>query len=212
MKKLSLKGLADYMTASPTRQRSILHGYKYPAEDESRAKILYYREARDRIAAYHASQHNPDWLLAQAHSLAIVAGHSAGRRRSRLQHNARGIQQYARHFGGRQFEVLDDFSHDLQFGDVFISVYPDLHVRERGAEKIIKLEFSAIEPSAEMIQILCQCMLEAASGARMPVRPSDVLLLDVPRGASHRGARIRARMTRDIQATCQNISSIWDAI
>lgn len=62
IKKLSLKGLADFMTASPSRQRKILRAYKYPSEDEARAKILYYREARDRIAAFHVSPHDVSWL------------------------------------------------------------------------------------------------------------------------------------------------------
>ena len=40
MKKISLKGLADFMTASAFRQRKIVREYRYPSEGESRAKIL----------------------------------------------------------------------------------------------------------------------------------------------------------------------------
>jgi hypothetical protein len=60
IKRLSIKGLADFMTASASRQRSLLRAYKYPKEDESRAKILYYREARDRVAVYRQSRPPPE--------------------------------------------------------------------------------------------------------------------------------------------------------
>ena len=45
MKQISMKGLADYVVARPAKQHTILRGFKYPKEDESRAKQLYYREA-----------------------------------------------------------------------------------------------------------------------------------------------------------------------
>jgi hypothetical protein len=53
MKTISMKGLADYMTASAVRQRKILREYKYPADAEAQAKILYYKEARETIAKFH---------------------------------------------------------------------------------------------------------------------------------------------------------------
>lgn len=35
-KQLSMKGLAEYMIAGPSRQRAILRQHKYPAIDEAR--------------------------------------------------------------------------------------------------------------------------------------------------------------------------------
>lgn len=213
MKKLSLKGLADYMTASATRQRSILRTYKYPDEDEARAKILYYREARERIAAYHFSgNQDPQWLVDQARNLDTLAKYSLRRRRARLEHNAYGVRQYARHFAERRFKVLAEFSRDLRFDDVFVSVYPDLHVIEDGTEKLIKLEFTKEEPSPDLVKIITQCMFEAARDAGCGIAAASVLLLDVPRAKSHRGARMGARMARNIEATCKNISAIWDSL
>ena len=63
MIKLSLSGFADYMTANPHRQRAVLRAYKYPSEDESRAKIIYYREARDAIRLYHRRPRTGQWLI-----------------------------------------------------------------------------------------------------------------------------------------------------
>lgn len=214
MPRLSIKGLADYMTSSARRQRSILRSHKYPDEDESRARILYYREARDRVAVYHQSGEDPDWLIDQADQLALLAAsfNTRSRRRMRLLHNARALRAYAESFAGRVFEVLPDLRLALEFNDVVVTVAPDLHITERGREKIIKLEFATDEPADHLIRIICQAMFEAASVAELALSSSQILLLDVPRAVEHRGARMRSRMAAEIEAACENISAIWDRL
>lgn len=212
MKQLSLKGLADFMTASATKQRSILRDHKYPSEDEARAKILYYREARDRIAAYHAGNRERQWLDEQSAEFAQLSASSSGGRRVRLSHNARALRQYAEYFSDRRYQVLRDINFELIFLDVRITVFPDLHVRVGDRELFLKLEFSTVQPEERVVKIISQCLFEAAR-ARLPELPSTaVQYLDVPRGDSYRGARLGARLRRDIESTCQNISAIWDSI
>ena len=212
MKKLSLKGLADFMTASHTRQRSILRTYKYPEQEEARAKITYYREARDRVAAFHSTKRPRSWLLAEALNIDSLAAMSIGRTSTRLSHNARALRAYAKHFASRAFDLLDDLTLTLQYDDVVVTVHPDLHVAEDGQQKLVKLEFNVDEPSDEFIRILTQAMFEAAQGGKLGLSSSSILLFDVPRGAEYRGARLGARMRREIESACGNISAIWDRI
>ena len=42
MIKLSVKGLADYMMASPAAQHTTLRDFKYPDKDEAKSRRLYY--------------------------------------------------------------------------------------------------------------------------------------------------------------------------
>lgn len=212
MKKVSLKGLADFMTASELRRRKILKQYKYPEEDESRAKILYYRDARDRIAAYHQSSHPASWLGEQVLLLAALAAGSPDRTRARLQHNARGLRAYALHFSRRRFEILPDITHHLTHGDVTVTIRPDLHIRESGKEKLVKLEFGVKNPPDRLLNIIAQCMFEAAAAAGMGLPSASVICLDVPRGQEVRGARVGSRMRAEVAAACANISSIWDSL
>lgn len=200
------------MIASERRKRSILYCYKYPHEDEAKAKILYYREARDRISIYHASGAEIDWLHNQAAELEALAKVSIGRRRIRFQHNSRALHQYAQHFGTRNFKILDDESFNLVLDDVIVSVYPDLHVVEGKFEKYIKLEFTTNQLSKDYIAIVSQALFEAINTAGRKIPASCILLLDVSQGVEYRGARMRARMRSEIIAACQNISAIWDAI
>jgi hypothetical protein len=48
MIKISLKGLAKFMTASPSAQRKVLRDYKYP-KPEGEAQASFYRDARRDI-------------------------------------------------------------------------------------------------------------------------------------------------------------------
>jgi hypothetical protein len=51
-------------------------------------------------------------------------------------------------------------------------VTPDLHVNENEIEKLIKLEFSASEPSGDLVKIVSQVMYESANKSGV-VSPRD---------------------------------------
>lgn len=211
-KKISIKGLADFMTASATRQRSVLRQFKYPQDDEAQAKIIYYREARDRLAIYHQAGHPRDWLQRQAEQLETLGSSGKGRRDTRLRHNARALRAYAARFSDKNYEMLNDLVMRLVVGDVIVTVATDLHVREDGDEKVIKLEFSVAEPSEQLVRIMCQTMFEATEVGGLGLSPSNVLLVDVERGREYKGARMRSRLRSEIQSACLNISAIWNEL
>ena len=211
MIKISLKGLAKFMTGGAAAQRKILWDFKHP-DPEGSAQARYYKEARDRIAAFHGHQHADGWLSQQAGTIASHALTSAPAAKVRLQNNARALRAYERHFGDRQFEILPDLSLELTYSGVRVSVQPDLHVRELGREKIIKLEFSKKEPNAKAVKIMAQGLFEAATKAALGLSSTDVLYLDCVRGTAHKGARVGARMGKEIEAACQNIAALWPGI
>jgi hypothetical protein len=212
MIKLSVKGLADFMTANAARQRRILREHKFPRLDEARAKIVYYREARDHIAAYHRRGHRPEWMAAKADDLLQLAAADRSVTGQRLRHNARALIHYEAHFARRGFAVQPDLRLSLQLGVVRVSVVPDLHVVEKRKEKIIKLEFGVNPPTRDSVRIISQVMYEAARGHIPHLTNRSILFLDVPRGNEHHGARAGARTLGEIEAACQNIQGIWPTI
>lgn len=212
MIRLTVKGLAEFMTSTPAKQRKTLRDFKYPDEDEPFARRLYYREAREHISAFHRRGRDRDWLREKADDVAELARLNGGQSEIRLRNNSRGIRAYERHFGARRFEVLDEVRMELRFADVRISVVPDLHVIEGKKEKIIKLDFGVKAPSPDIIRIVSQVMLEAARGVVGDLTSSSALYLDIGRGAEHRGARAGARTLRDIEAACETISAVWEGL
>jgi hypothetical protein len=213
MKKITLKGLADYVTANDLRRQRIVKEYKYPKDDEPRAKILYYKEAKDRIRRYHGLANvGPEWLATKATELEAESALRFDRGRTRLKHNARALRAYARNFAARTFEVCDDKNLVLKFGDITIGAKPDMVVVERGKTKLVRFDFSEKEPEPKLFKVLAQGTFEAALAAGIDVPSSCVLILDVPRGREYRGARMGARMRREMEAACQGLSAIWDMI
>lgn len=212
MIKISVKGLAKFMTASPAGQRKILRDFKFPDEDEPKAMRLYYGEATDAIKSLHRNGHERQWLLNQADLLNALGGSLGGQSAVRLRNNARGLRHYADNFANRRFTVLPDVRLELVYGDVRITVVPDLHVREGSKEKIVKLDFAKQAPSDEVVKIISQSMFEAVRATNGATTPSSVLYFDVPRGVENRGARVGARLAADIRAACDNIAALWDGI
>ena len=160
MIKVGLKGLAKFMTSNASRQRKVIRDYKYP-DPEGYAQAGYYRDARDLIASYRRKGCEPSWLHDQALKLDALAAQAGGRVKTRFKHNARILREYSRYFAKKRFEVLPNVKLKLVFGGVEVSVVPDLRVKERKSEKIIKLEFSKEEPDDRIIKIIGQAMFEA---------------------------------------------------
>lgn len=212
LKHISVKGLADFMAASESKKRKIVHQYKYPQEDEARAKIIYYREAREVIQAFHTGDHDAEWLEELAGQLETIASSLTGSSRSRRRHNARAIRAYATNFAERNFRPLSVPRLRLDYSGIRINVVPDLRAREAGKEKIIKFEFGVDPPSDLEVKVISQMLFEASQVAGLGLPSSSVLYLDIERGREHRGARAGSQTRTNIEAACATISDIWDRI
>ncbi len=211
MIRISLKGLAKFMTGNSAKQRKVLRDYKYP-DPEGHAQATYYREARDFIVSHHQSGHSPLWLPERAAILDTLASQSAGQTKVRLRNNARALREYANHFGKRTFKVLRDVNLGIEHAGVLVTFAPDLHIKEGEKEKIIRLDFTKEPPDDKTVKIITQAMFEAQATLGMGLPSAAVLYLDVPRGQTHKGARAGSRMRTEIEAACKNISALWDGI
>lgn len=200
------------MTNGPAAQRKVLRDYKYP-DPEGLAQAKYYREARSAIAKFHRDGPGAGWLDLQSAGL-MAGAESAAKAQvaTRLENNARAVAAYGQNFGTVQYELLADVPLTLIFGNVQVAVNPDLHVREGGKEKLLKLDFSGREPEAGVVKVVAQGMFEAALAGGLTLSSSQVLYVDVARGVRHKGARAGARMRANIEAACQNIEAVWPTV
>lgn len=209
-KKLSLRGLAKYMTAGEHAKRKILREFKYPNEAGAAAMRHYYVPATDAILLHHAGKKGEDWLQQNwSRFEADAAATTKDGERRKLRSNATALRHYAKHFADRKYEKAKRGpTWRLEFGDVIVSVRPDLHVVEKGTEKVIRLGFPDLEGDA--VKIMAQGLLEAASRS-LGLGSSQVLYFDVPNGTVAKG-RAGARLRNDIEAACATISTLWDSI
>jgi len=211
MVRISLKGLAKFMTANSSQQRKVLRDFKYP-DPEGHAQARYYREAKNYIVAYHKGNHDRIWLFTKSVMLKTKASQSRENVGIRYAHNARAVRQYLRHFGMKKYTILQNLSFTYQYCGVVIKVVPDLHVREKSREKIIKLDFTTRKPVDKAVKIITQMMFETQSSGALELSGSSILYLDVPRGTIYKGSRIGSRIRREIEDACKNIAALWIGI
>lgn len=211
--RISYTALADFMNSSPAAQRKTLSDYKYPDEDEPKAKRLYYREARNTINAYHEGAKSPDWMLEAAASLADLAANNQSRATAnRLANNARALTAYARSYDADQIKLAEAFKGSLAFGNVEIRVNADLHGLEKTKEKIIRLDYSKEAPDARYCAVVAQLMYESALAAGLSLPTSAFVVRHIESKQDFAPARKGARLLRDITATCENIEGIWNTL
>jgi len=211
MKRVTVKGFANFVVARPAKQRKIVHDFKFP-DPEGRAQAAYYREARKGISTYHTKNYEVDWLITTAEKLDDLADSAPQIAGTRLRHNSRAIRQYAEAFASKRYEVFTSGTFELVHNDVNIAVHPDLFVREGSQLKLIKFDFG-VEPPDEMVaKVVGQVMYEAANQSGLTLFPSQVLFVDVARHQVHKGTRVGSRMAIEIRAACENISAIWETI
>lgn len=213
MIQLSYTALAEFMTASPTIQRKTLIDYKYPDEDEPRAKRLYYRESRDAIRAYHHGSKSNEWLEESAARLADLAANSDSKPSAvRLKNNARALAAYARHYDSSQIQLSQPFKAQLTFGEISVRINPDLHGFERKREKVIRLDYSKEALDPRYCTIVAQLMYEGALAGGLDLPTSAFIIRHIESRTDFAPARKGARISRDIMATCENIEGIWNTL
>lgn len=85
-----------------------------------------------------------------------------------------------------------------------VTASPDLHIRYRGQEKLLKFEFAAEVPDERSFRILAQGTFAAAEAANLELKPSAICVFDVPRGGRYEASRAKSAIGREIGGSMPN--------
>lgn len=212
--KISVSGLAKFMKASSSRQRTMLRDYKFKTDKNGRKRpqIVRYSEARAAIMRYHQSGNDVGVLVAAVAELQKKEAAHPEKDSDRIRDNIRAIETYMTHFAKNDFTVLENPRPKYIRGDVEVSASPELFVQEDGRKKLIKLDFNAARPDEESINIILKVMHEASALSNLGVSPKDVVYLDVSRQTRYVGSKLNKRLKQDIDAACDTIADIWPKV
>ena len=117
-----------------------------------------------------------------------------------------------KHFSKSPFEVLETPHPKYEHAGIQVSTTPDLYVDEDGERKLIKLDFNQQKPDTEIVDIVLKVTHEAGMTAGLPVKPKNVIYLDVSRQVQYTGAALNKRLKKDIDAACETIADMWPSI
>ena len=208
MIRLTAKGLANYMTSGDARKRKILRDYKFP-DPEGAVQAKYYAEARRIIEQYHKQGNDPAILATDMVQLQAKAARATEKQLDRIRNNIRAVESYLRSFGKKKLTILPAPDIKMTHGQVVVSAYPGLYIKEGDRHKILRLDKGKDVAKPQNIQIVLQVTISATQESNLPVAPRDVIYVQVERGVQHTGSVLRARLKRDIEAACQTIEDIW---
>ena len=211
MIRITLKGLANFMTGTDSQRRKELQDFKYP-KGEGQARAQYYEHAIRAIKRYHRSGNSEEVLDHAAARLQRDAESADGPRKTKLLLNASAIRAYLRNFAPLFGEPQDDLRFSLVFGDVDVKVTPDLHLLYKGSPVLVKLDFATKAARGGLPRIWLQGLYEATINSDHEVKPANLLYLDVRRNKKHKGARVGSRIASDMKAACETIAEMWPNI
>lgn len=210
--RLGLKSFATFVCAKPARGRRILHDHKYP-EPEGAAQAKYYGQALSAIARYHTHAHEAEWLGQKAEELRGEAAQT-GRQQlaTKLRSNAKALDAYAEHFALPKYTGEPPPQLSLRIGRIVVGASPDLSLLVRGDARLVKLAISKEAQDAEVARVMAQVMFEAARRDDPTLASSRIRVLNLATGEEIRGARLGSRRMNDIEAACETIEALWDAM
>jgi hypothetical protein len=212
--RISVRVLADFMHASPSRQRTIIKDSKFPKLKDGKPKpqIVRYSEARATIRDFHESGRDIAVLLKAIERLTAKKLANPQKDTARIDDNIRAITAYMKYYHGNDFTVLVTPKPMYRFQQVEVSATPDLYVEEKGVRKLIKLDFNQKVPKEETVDIVMKVMYEAASGDQLGIKPEDIIYLDVSRRVQYTGKKLNKRLKKDIDAALATIQDMWASI
>jgi hypothetical protein len=215
--RISLKGVAEFIAASPLRQRKTLQDQKYREKGEGKARSMYYSDATKAIIGYHVHHSESIALLDAADSLAKAATEAIEankpRRAHRLRHNERGLRAYHQLFTNETYEVLSRSRLKLIIRGVTIKAAPDLLIKRADVWTLVKLEFGKRRPTATLVSVLLEGLSRAASSRQPPLEPHSVEVWHVPSGERiTRSAGADPHGLDILERACGRIAELWPAI
>ena len=220
--RISLNALAEYVVASPRRQRAILREQKYPQP----IRTAYYREAERAIIRCIAGRTDVDGVRRIAR---ILEGRAAntGYERSRLQNGVLAMTRFADVYSNFDLRNLDIRVANprpaiVEIRQVVVSVRPELllegPVRGQDGNRygMLKLYFGKDDPIDGGRADCTGAIVQRYAMEQLPAdQPSDRRLcrvLDVFAGRLIEAPRATIRTFENIEAACEGIAALWNGV
>lgn len=205
-----MKSLAQFMTAGPARQRTILRNNKFPKD--AMVIIAYYNYATNAIRDFHESGNDPAVLVKVIDDLRKKAVGKKAQAVSKIENNIRAIESYLKHFGNSKTKLLSVPKMKYARGNVSISIVPDLLIESDGQKQIVKLDCTLDAATDAQQDIMLQLMHEAAIENKLGVTSKNILYIDAASTEPRRASKIKKNLKKEIDAACDNIEGMWEGI
>ena len=213
--RITMNALAEYLTASASRRRTIVSDQKSPKA----FRVAYYGDAEDAIVGAIAGSGDLDQLnrgRAKVLALPTAKPWDVSRRDTQLEaiEAARAFLQHQNAAPLRGLSLARRRTSPLLVGTVSVSVRPELLVESSPGVIVgaIKLYFSKTLPLSDERARYAGAILQMAVEnlkASQAVDFRRCLVLDVFAGRLSQAPRTYRRRRQDVDAACAEIAALW---
>lgn len=217
MAQISVNKLGEYMTANPTRRRSIVKDQ----QKENPFIFARYNDARNAFCDLLTGSISPDELDRKIEALSQFS-------------SDKPMIESDKHASAQALEVLIELVDELelknvviekpaQFEDqsiqiagVTVKARSDLLFRDAESNKIrgfVKLHFSQTAPlnqqAAHYVAATLKRSLEEKFGDEVELDPKISYVIDVPTESVHESPKATKKLLKDVEAACEEIAARW---
>ena len=208
--KISMRGLAEVVSAKPSSKQSRLKRFKFPDSEESVGRSNYYVKALSAIRRHHKGDASfVDSLLSEL--LAQAAVEKDALKRAKLINNYQAITNYLKNFGARKLVIKPGTHLYYLHKDLLVSAHPDLVAEEDGRLILIKLHLGREQLPGGVSGIMLHVLYEAAIERGLPIESTSVECLQSSSGLRTTGPKGGFPGKAVLNNACQELSSLWPA-
>jgi hypothetical protein len=202
-------GVAEFVSATEARRRSILGPYKRKQSGEAKGRSHYYRFALNTIRAFFREGNDVGVITDGIRSLELRKKGPVKRGElAKLKHNIRVLKSVLAHYANRRFQIVQGRKLECTIGKIEVTCSPDLWAKENGEVVLVKFYFSERKPNVMQIPVLLHLVREGAqNGAVAPT----VICLDMD-GVEHRCPQDRAKMARVLVSLENELEAVWNSV
>jgi hypothetical protein len=211
---LSARTIAEFMTTTPASQRRIVQTNKYPSDEEAKAIVAYYRDARSTVEQFFEASRQPSVIATAIDRLASESVGTSTPRKVRLGQNVRALLEFQKSaLASEVCQIADRTKVTLDIAGIHLLVRPSLCLSD--AKRFVRwlhLDFSdkALEP--DKAKIVLQLFLQASRHAGIEINAKCAEYHHLHSNSKIVGAHHGARLEKHIAASCQTFANIWDSI
>lgn len=209
--KLAATGVAEFVSATPARRRSILRLYKNKKSGETAGRGNYYQKALSAIRRFH--KYGDQGIIRDAvAALKLAMGSQTDKREiAKSRHNVRVLEAYLKFFRNRKFKVVPGKNLFCTVGPLTVTCSPELNVEDSGERLLIKLYFSEKKPLPLQIPVLLHLFRESALNIGLNIKTQNIICFDMD-GNVYQCSPNRGAMNQLVQGVAGDIQDVWNSL
>lgn len=202
---LTARAVADFLRASPARQRSILYSQKYPKKDAQKHRTPYYSTPLTAIRNYYRGQHDLSALSAVRNKIQSMGN------ATKRENNERVLRQFQANEAQirRHLDVGTNHRFGSNVATVLVKLSTDVQALERDSSRFIYYHCKGEALAGTLAETTLAVAAWVLEQNDVEAKPGSIEYIDLFTGKVYRLSRRPSHMPHVLTNAAHVIESIW---